>query len=238
MSVMDERRVQTRIGAGSGPVTVGGYTLNLPAAPLSPPGLTYEYSKRFADTLTAALLLLALMPFLLLVALAIYAEDRGDIFYYQERVGKDGQRFRFYKFRSMVRNADAIKAQLMAQNEATGPIFKMKNDPRITRIGRIIRRFSIDELPQLINVLRGEMSLVGPRPHLPREVALYTEGQHKRLKVQPGLLCFREITGRSNMSFEQWMELDLLYIQYRSFQTDMHILLRTLPAILKGEGAY
>lgn len=219
-------------------VSVGDYTLMLPDAPSAPPGPAYEYSKRCLDIAVATSMLLLLLPVLVAIAVLIYAEDPGDIFYYQERVGKHGRKFRFYKFRSMVRNADAIKQQLMAQNEATGPIFKMKNDPRVTKVGRILRRYSLDELPQLINVLRGEMSLIGPRPHLPREVALYTERQQSRLDVQPGLLCFREVTGRSNMTFEQWMELDLLYCQYRSVKTDLLILMRTIPAVLKGEGAY
>jgi lipopolysaccharide/colanic/teichoic acid biosynthesis glycosyltransferase len=137
----------------------------------------------------------------------------------------------------MVRNADAIKGQLESHNEAVGPIFKMKNDPRVTNIGRILRRYSLDELPQLVNVLRGEMSLVGPRPHLPSEVACYTERQGQRLKVQPGLLCFREVFGRSKMSFHEWVELDLLYLEHRSFRTDWRILRRTLPAVLSAEGA-
>jgi lipopolysaccharide/colanic/teichoic acid biosynthesis glycosyltransferase len=224
--------------SGARLVTIGDFTLNLPEAPSGPPSPLYEYSKQVTDVLAAAVILLALAPLFFLVALLVYLEDQGPIFYHQERVGRDGRRFRFYKFRSMVQNADAVKAQLMAQNEASGPIFKMKHDPRVTRVGRVLRRYSLDELPQLINVVRGEMSLVGPRPHLPREVDLYTERQKERLTVPPGLLCFREVTGRSNMTFEQWMELDLLYIQYRSFQTDMRILMRTIPAVLKGEGAY
>ena len=219
-------------------VTVGDYAVQFPDEVPPAPGVAYDTAKRVGDVATAATLLLIFLVPLVIVALVIWFEDRGPIFYYQVRVGRDGRHFRFYKFRSMVQNADAIKAQLEAQNEADGPIFKMKNDPRITRIGRIIRRYSVDELPQLLNVLRGDMSLIGPRPHLPREVALYTERQHDRLKVQPGLLCLREVLGRSNMTFEQWVELDLLYIQYRSFQTDMRILLRTIPAILKAEGAY
>jgi lipopolysaccharide/colanic/teichoic acid biosynthesis glycosyltransferase len=218
-------------------VTVGAYTLRLPYPSEIECGPLYEGAKRTGDTAAAALLLLLFFPFFLLIALVIFFEDAGPILYYQTRVGKDGVLFRFYKFRSMVRNADAIKAQLEAQNEAAGPIFKMRHDPRVTRVGRVLRKYSLDELPQLVNVLRGEMSLVGPRPHLPKEVECYAERQLPRLRVQPGLLCFREVFGRSNMTFEEWVDLDLLYIQHRSFRTDIQILMRTIPAVLSAEGA-
>lgn len=204
----------------------------------SAPGISYLVCKRLFDVTLAMGALILLFPLLLLVALAIVLEDGGPILYYQSRVGRDGKPFRFYKFRSMVKNADAIKEQLAALNEADGPIFKMKNDPRITRVGRFLRRSSIDELPQFINVLRGEMSLVGPRPHLPREVDLYVDRQQQRLLVQPGLVCLREVHGRSNLTFDQWVELDLLYIQNRSVCTDLSILARLVPAVLKGDGAY
>jgi lipopolysaccharide/colanic/teichoic acid biosynthesis glycosyltransferase len=224
--------------AGTYPVTIGNHTLYFPEVVPETPGAVYQYAKRAADvTISAVLLLFLLLPFAIIAAI-IFLEDGGSVFYYQTRVGRDGKHFRFYKFRSMVRNADAIKAQLAAQNEATGPIFKMRNDPRITRVGRVLRRYSIDELPQLVNVLAGQMSLIGPRPHLPSEVARYTEAQSARLKAQPGLLCFREVFGRSDVSFDQWIELDILYIRYRSFQTDMRILARLVPAILSAEGAY
>jgi lipopolysaccharide/colanic/teichoic acid biosynthesis glycosyltransferase len=219
-------------------VSAGKYTLTLTYPSALESGPLYEMTKRSADILIASLLLIALFPIFALVALAVFLEDRGPILYYQVRVGKNGKGFRFYKFRSMVTNADAIKAKLAAQNEADGPIFKMSNDPRITRIGRVLRRYSIDELPQLMNVLRGEMSLVGPRPHLPSEAALYTERQQLRTQVQPGLLCFREVFGRSKMTFEEWVELDLLYIEHRSVRTDLLILMRTIPAVLSAEGAY
>jgi|GEM_PF-1307081 Sugar transferases involved in lipopolysaccharide synthesis len=202
------------------------------------PGVAYLIFKRVLDVVVASSLLVLLFPLLLLVGLAIVLEDRGPMLYYQTRVGKNGKEFRFYKFRSMVRNADALKGQLASLNESDGPAFKMRNDPRITRVGRFLRRSSVDELPQLLNVLRGEMSLVGPRPHLPREVAQYTERQKGRLAVQPGLLCLREVLGRSNVSFEQWVEWDLLYIEHRSLRTDLWILGRTVPAVLKADGAY
>ena len=219
-------------------ITIGAHTLDLPQQPTAPPGPAFEQSKRVSDAIVASLLILLLLPLLGIVALGVFLEDGGSIFYYQMRVGRHGRPFRFYKFRSMVRNADAIKAQLAAQNEASGPIFKMRKDPRITRIGRVLRRYSVDELPQLVNVVRGEMSLIGPRPHLPSEVLLYTTHQKERLDVQPGLLCFREVFGRSEIDFDQWIELDLLYIRHRSFRTDMRIICRTIPAILSAEGAY
>jgi lipopolysaccharide/colanic/teichoic acid biosynthesis glycosyltransferase len=250
MAYMDERRGQLSTVGENAPfslsispcgtmrtVKVGEYTLHLPYRN-EEPGVAYETVKRSLDVVLASAALFCLFPVFLIVAVAIYLEDPGPIFYFQERVGKNGTHFKFFKFRSMVRNADEIKAQLAARNEAVGPIFKMKNDPRITRVGRFIRRYSLDELPQLMNVLRGDMSLVGPRPHLPKEVAVYTPRQADRLKVQPGLLCFREVFGRSKMDFEQWVELDLLYIEHRSLWTDLRILLRTIPAVVSAEGAY
>jgi lipopolysaccharide/colanic/teichoic acid biosynthesis glycosyltransferase len=198
----------------------------------------YFAAKRLFDLVMAAFALVILFPILLLVGLAIVLEDGGPVLYYQTRVGRNGLPFRFYKFRSMVRNADNLKDQLAAKNEANGPIFKIKNDPRVTRVGRLLRRSSLDELPQLLNVLRGEMSIVGPRPHLPREVDSYTERQRSRLAVQPGLVCLREVFGRSNLTFEQWVELDLLYIENRSLRTDLAVLAHLIPAVLCGEGAY
>lgn len=178
------------------------------------------------------------LPVCCLIGILIWAEDGGPIFYVQNRVGKGSRLFPFFKFRSMVRNAEALKAQLMDQNEAIGPVFKMREDPRITRIGRLLRKYSLDELPQLWNVLRGDMSLVGPRPHLPAEVARYQEYQHARLVAQPGLICLREVTGRSHLSFDQWVKTDLLYLQNRSIALDLKILCYAVPAVLKGEGAY
>lgn len=198
----------------------------------------YAFAKRLIDVFLAGGVLLALAPIYAVIALVIFLEDRGPIFYSQWRVGRGGQVFRFWKFRSMVVHADRIKAELSEQNEAVGPIFKMRSDPRVTRIGRVLRRYSLDEIPQFWNVLRGDMSLVGPRPHLPSEVACYDEAHFLRLSVQPGLVCFREVAGRSNLSFERWMELDLHYIRCRSLGTDLSILCRTLPAVLRGEGAY
>jgi lipopolysaccharide/colanic/teichoic acid biosynthesis glycosyltransferase len=200
--------------------------------------LLYPAAKRTLDVTVSSIGLVLLAPVFLLIALLIWAEDGGTVFYVHNRVGRNGRLFPFYKFRSMVPNADALKEKLAALNEATGPVFKIRHDPRITRIGRILRKTSLDELPQLWNVLRGDMSLVGPRPHLPSEVARYREDQRVRLSVAPGLICLREVTGRSNLTFERWIETDLLYIQSRSLSTDLKILWRAIPAILKGDGAY
>jgi len=198
----------------------------------------YLASKRSLDVLGALTALIVLSPLGALIASLIWLEDRGPIFYGQTRVGRSGREFSFYKFRSMVVNADTLRDTLNEQNEATGPLFKMKKDPRITRVGRVLRKYSLDELPQFWNVLKGDMSLVGPRPHLPREVATYGEVQWARLSVQPGLICLREVQGRSNLTFERWVELDLDYISRRSLALDLYIMLRAVPAILKGEGAY
>jgi lipopolysaccharide/colanic/teichoic acid biosynthesis glycosyltransferase len=202
------------------------------------PSATYLFFKRLADIAIAFVLLLALAPLLLIIGLCIAAEDRGPILYYQTRVGKQGRQFRFYKFRSMVLNADELKKQLAEHNESSGPAFKIRNDPRITRIGRILRKTSLDELPQLMNVLRGEMTLVGPRPHLPNEVSHYADWHYQRLSVQPGLLCLREVLGRSNLTFDQWVAYDLLYTRNRSMRADFWILYRLIPALLKADGAY
>ncbi len=199
----------------------------------------YLWVKRVLDVTVAGLALVFLFPLLLLIALAVVIEGRGGpILFHQNRVGRNGRLFRFYKIRSMVPGAEALLNNLAAHNEVCGPIFKMRRDPRVTRVGRWLRKYSMDELPQLFNVLKGDMSLVGPRPHLPSEVKSYTPEQRRRLSVQPGLLCLREVGGRSHFSFEQWIESDLAYIKRRSLGTDLGILLRTLPAVFKGDGAY
>ncbi len=198
----------------------------------------YLALKRVGDVAAAAAGLVLLFPVLAMIALLIWAQDRGPVLYRQTRVGRGGRLFTFYKFRSMVRNADALKAAIEAKNEAVGPIFKMARDPRVTPLGRTLRRFSLDELPQLWNVLVGDMSLVGPRPHLPAEVAQYRAEQQGRLKVQPGLLCLREVSGRSRLSFEEWVEMDLAYIEGRSLRSDLKILWMAIPAVLKADGAF
>ena len=197
-----------------------------------------EPLRRALDIAVSSSALLILTPLLGTLALLVWAEDRGPILFHQQRVGQNGRCFAFYKFRSMVPNAEALKASLAEQNEATGPIFKMKKDPRITRIGRVLRRYSLDELPQLWNVLKGDMSLVGPRPHLPREIETCPDYPMERLSVPPGLICLREVTGRSELTFEQWVALDMEYVKKRSLWLDISILLRAIPAILRGEGAY
>ena len=198
----------------------------------------YSFFKRVFDVLASFLGLILLIGPLLLIALIIWIDSPGaSPVYVQERVGKDGRRFKFYKFRSLVPNADQMLNLLLKDNEMEGPAFKIKKDPRITRVGSFIRKTSIDELPQLWNVLKGDMSLVGPRPPLPREVEMYNERQLQRLTVIPGLTCYWQVQPkRNNLSFDQWMELDLKYINERSFKTDIIILFKTVGAVLGLEG--
>lgn len=207
-----------------------------PEAPKNERG--YLLLKRGLDIVVAGGALVLLSPVFVLIAIAIAIDNPGPILFSQTRIGRNNEPFRFYKFRSMVKNAPALQAQLEAKNEAAGPIFKMRRDPRVTRVGRILRKYSLDELPQIFSVLRGQMSLVGPRPHLPSEVAKYEDYQRQRLTVQPGLVCLREVYGRSELTFERWIELDLQYIACRSLRTDLKILLRLVPAVLCGRGAY
>lgn len=191
------------------------------------------------DFFGALILLILLSPVFIVTGLLIYITDPGDIFYVAHRIGLNGKAFGFIKFRSMYKNADKMKDKLLEQNEsADGVIFKMKNDPRVTKIGKIIRRFSIDELPQLINVLKGDMSLVGPRPPLPREVAEYTLEDRKRLHVKPGITCLWQIKGRSEIPFSQQVQLDMEYIRSQNIVNDLIILLKTIPAVISGKGAY
>lgn len=198
-----------------------------------------KMAKRGFDIIVSALLLVLLFPLFAVTALAIYLESPGPVFFTQIRVGKNGRHFKFYKFRSMVVDAEKLKDKILAENESKdGVIFKMKKDPRITHVGSFIRKFSIDELPQLINVLKGDMSLVGPRPPLPREVAEYTLNDRKRLHAMPGITCIWQVSGRSDIPFKEQVELDKLYIKSQSFWGDILILLKTVPAVLSGNGAY
>lgn len=194
-------------------------------------------AKRAFDIFEAVVALIVLAPIFLVVAVAIRLESPGPIFFRQRRVGVYGREFNLYKFRSMYQDAEARLESLRARNEVSGPVFKMRDDPRVTRVGRFIRRASIDELPQFWNVLRGEMSVVGPRPPLPSEVKQYERWQLRRLSVKPGITCTWQVSGRSQISFEQWMELDLRYIDSWSLWQDVKILARTIPAVLTGRGA-
>ncbi len=195
--------------------------------------------KATTDIVISSVMLLLLSPIFIITAICIYIEDPGPVFYIAPRVGKDGTHFGFIKFRSMIMNADKVKDKLLEQNESgDGVIFKMKKDPRVTKTGRFIRRFSIDELPQLFNVLKGDMSLVGPRPPLPREVAEYTLVDRKRLHVMPGITCLWQVKGRSDIPFNEQVELDMTYIKSNSIWKDIKILLMTIPAVISGKGAY
>ncbi len=195
--------------------------------------------KSFIDFFGSLVLLILLFPVFLITAIAIYITDPGPIFYVASRVGQNGKHFGFIKFRSMYVNADQMKDALWEQNESEdGVIFKMKNDPRVTKVGRFIRRFSIDELPQLVNVLKGDMSLVGPRPPLPREVKEYSLEDRKRLHVKPGITGLWQIKGRSDIPFNQQVQLDFEYIRSQGIKNDLIILLKTIPAVISGKGAY
>lgn len=195
--------------------------------------------KRIFDILVASVTLLVWSIPLFLVMVCIKLEDGGPIFFRQTRIGLRGRSFGMWKFRSMVLNADKLKDQLLQQNEmAGGVIFKMKNDPRVTRIGRFIRKYSVDEVPQLWNVLVGDMSVVGPRPPVPREVAQYTPEDRQRLLAKPGLTCVWQVSGRSNIDFNGQVRLDLQYIRSQSFWLDLKLLVKTVPAVLFGDGAY
>lgn len=199
----------------------------------------YLISKRLLDIFAAVIGLIILSPFLLFTAICIKVEDRkGPVLFKQERIGENSSRFYMYKFRSMVSNAEELKEALMDLNEVDGPVFKIKEDPRITKVGKFIRKTSIDELPQLFNVLKGEMSLVGPRPALPLEVEQYTVYERQRLNVMPGLTCYWQVSGRSNLSFYEWMELDLKYISDRNFWLDIKLILKTVLVLFGSRDAY
>lgn len=198
-----------------------------------------ERLKRAIDIVGAVTLLVALSPLLAVVAAIIKLTDRGPVLFWQTRVGRYGRAFPFPKFRSMVPNAEKLKDQLLGNNDHGDCVtFKMKRDPRVTRIGRVIRKLSIDELPQLWCILKGDMSLVGPRPPVPREVAKYTLAQRRRLDVTPGLTCIWQVSGRGDIPFPQQVELDVKYIESQSLWTDVKLLCSTVPAVLLGKGAY
>lgn len=199
----------------------------------------YRGSKRIFDFVASLFGLIILSPLFLIVAIAIKVEDpKGPVFYSQVRLGKKQSPFKMYKFRSMIVGADKHLKELLSENEVDGAMFKMKEDPRVTKVGQFIRKYSIDELPQLVNVLLGNMSLVGPRPPLPREVAEYTEYDKQRLAVKPGCTGLWQISGRNNVGFHEMLELDLKYINSRSGIFDIYVLLKTVLVFIKPNGAY
>ena len=199
----------------------------------------YRIAKRAFDVVFSAAILIVFSWLFVIVAIAIKIDDpAGRVFFGQERVGRDGRRFRMWKFRSMCSDAEAKLAELQAQNEKTGPVFKMKDDPRVTRVGRFIRKTSIDELPQFLNVFLGDMSVVGPRPALPKEVATYTERQEQRLLVKPGMTCYWQTRrNRDAISFAEWVELDLLYIKKCSCWSDFKLVIQTIGVVLTAQGS-
>lgn len=198
----------------------------------------YEFFKRSIDVICSIIGLISLSPIFLIVSILIRLESKGEIIFKQKRVGLNGEEFEIYKFRSMVVNAEELKEKLAEENEMSGPMFKMKDDPRITKVGKFIRKTSIDELPQLINVVKGEMSLVGPRPSLPKEVAEFEEWMNERLLVKPGLTCYWQVSGRNNIDFEDWMKLDIKYVRERNFWLDIKLILKTILVLFGDENAH
>ncbi|WP_459480580.1 sugar transferase [Clostridium saccharoperbutylacetonicum] len=197
----------------------------------------YCFFKRMMDIICSLIGLIALVPIFLIVAVAIKIESKGPIVFIQKRVGKDGKTFGMYKFRSMVVNAEELKDKLSDKNEMCGPMFKMKEDPRITKVGKFIRKTSMDELPQLINILRGEMSLVGPRPSLPDEVMKFESWMMQRLSVKPGLTCYWQVSGRNDIGFREWMKLDVKYVEERSLLIDIQLIFKTFFVLFGDEHA-
>ncbi len=197
----------------------------------------YKGIKRAFDVVMSVLGLIVCIPVFLVIGIAIKLEDKGPVFYHQPRIGLNGREFTFYKLRSMYTNADAIKSTLMDRNEMDGPVFKIKDDPRVTKVGRFIRRTSLDELPQLWNVLRGDMSFVGPRPLPTAEELACNAYQRQRELVKPGLTCYWQISGRNDVMFDEWIEMDFQYIREQSVWTDIKVLAMTIPAVLGAKGA-
>ena len=197
----------------------------------------YEISKRAIDIIGAGSGLLLLSPVIAIVACAVKFTSKGPVFFSQKRVGKNGELFDMYKFRSMVVNAEELKEKLAHQNEMSGPMFKMKDDPRVTKVGKFIRKTSLDELPQLWNVLKGDMSLVGPRPSLPKEVEQFDSWMFKRLTVRPGLTCYWQVSGRNNIDFEDWMKLDVKYVEERSLWIDIKLIFKTVLVLFGDKNA-
>jgi exopolysaccharide biosynthesis polyprenyl glycosylphosphotransferase len=197
----------------------------------------YYFVKRSIDLILSFIGVIAFSPMMLIVAIAIKLDSKGPAIFSQMRVGKNGKLFKMYKFRSMVDEAEELLDNLRSKNEMTGPMFKIKKDPRVTRVGKFIRKTSIDELPQLFNVIKGDMSLVGPRPNLPHEVAKFTEYQKTKLIVKPGLTCYWQVMGRSNIDFEDWMKLDIKYIEDRNTFLDLKLIFKTFGVFFGDDGA-
>ena len=243
MLLCEQEGVKTRVQLDFLPLTFSRvYLENLRHVPLltfgsAPDNELHLFVKRAADVVLSAMALVLLWPLLLVLALLIRLSSPGPILYRQTRCGLGGRRFTLYKFRSMVPNADSLRAEFEALNEMDGPVFKVSNDPRCTPLGRWLRRFSLDELPQLWNILRGDMSFVGPRPPLPEEVEKYEPWQRRRLRMRPGLTCLWTLEGRSWLSFDRWIRLDLAYIDNWSLSLDLKIFLKTIPLVLFGRGA-
>lgn len=198
----------------------------------------YSIFKRMLDIFGAIIGIVLLSPVLLVLSILIKLESKGKVLFSQKRVGLNGKEFKIYKFRSMVENAEDLKKNLEDKNEMSGPMFKIKNDPRITQIGKFIRKTSIDELPQLINVLKGDMSLVGPRPSLPKEVENFEPWMLKRLAVKPGLTCYWQVSGRNSISFHEWMELDIKYVNEMSIYVDIKLIFKTFLVLFGDKNAY
>ncbi|OPF50876.1 multidrug MFS transporter [Clostridium baratii] len=197
----------------------------------------YYFFKRFIDVIGAFLGIVVLSPIILIISILIKLDSNGPILFSQDRVGKDKKVFKMYKFRSMVVNAEELKSKLKEQNEMSGPMFKMKEDPRVTKIGKFIRKTSIDELPQLINVIKGEMSLVGPRPSLPKEVEQFEPWMMERFQVKPGLTCYWQVYGRNDIDFEDWMKLDIKYVRERNIFIDLKLIFKTVFVLFGDDSA-
>lgn len=197
----------------------------------------YSFLKRAIDIIGSLIGLILASPILVIVGILIKLESKGPIVFSQTRVGLNGKEFKMYKLRSMVLNAEELKKKLEAQNEMSGPMFKIKDDPRITKVGKFIRKTSIDELAQLVNVLKGDMSLVGPRPSLPREVEQFEDWMLERLEVKPGLTCYWQVMGRNNIEFEEWMQLDIKYVRERSLWLDIKLIFKTLFVLFGDQNA-
>lgn len=197
----------------------------------------YEFIKRVMDIICSSIGLIVLLPILLVVSILIKVETKGSVIFSQDRVGKNGEKFKMYKFRSMVANAEELKEKLMEQNERSGPMFKIRDDPRVTKVGIFIRKTSIDELPQLVNILKGDMSIVGPRPSLPKEVKQFEGWMMERLSVKPGLTCYWQIAGRDDIDFKEWMKLDVRYVEERNIIIDSVLIFKTFFVLFGDKNA-